>query len=499
MIAYLQLEDRFRRVALLGDAEGILHWDMSTMMPDGSANGRGEQLAVLKRAGHEILTAPETESLLEEAAEAKADLDEWQQANLREMGRNWIHANAVPGDLVEALSKAVSTCEMEWRRARAENDFPGILPSLNIVLSLVREVAAAKAEALDCSPYDALLDEYEAGGRCADIDVLFADLSAFLPGFLERVRERQASEPEVLMPEGPFPVAAQRDLGLKLMAGAGFDFNRGRLDTSLHPFCGGSTEDVRITSRYGEDDFTQGLMGVMHETGHALYEFGLPADQRYQPVGRARSMSLHESQSLLVEMQVCRSRAFLVSAAPLMAAAFTASGPAWDVDNLSRLYTRVRPGFIRVDADEVTYPAHVILRYDLERAMIGGDLALADLPGAWAEGMQRLLGIVPKTDREGCLQDIHWFDGAWGYFPTYTLGAMSAAQIFASAKASDAGIVPAIEKGDFTPLMAWLRANIHGKGSLLSVPDLMQSATGAPLSTAAFKRHLEERYLGDKC
>ncbi len=496
MNPYRQLEDRFRRVALLGDAEGILHWDMSTMMPEGSANGRGEQLAVLKRAAHEILTAPETRDLLEEAGAAKADLDDWQQANLAEMRRDAIHANAVPADLVEALSKAVSSCEMEWRRARAENDFPGILPSLTTVLSLIREVAAAKAGALDCSPYDALLDEYEPGGRCADIDVLFADLGAFLPGFLERVRERQAGEPEVLIPDGPFPVTAQRELGLKLMAGAGFDFDRGRLDISLHPFCGGSTEDVRITSRYGEDDFTQGLMGVMHETGHALYEFGLPEERRYQPVGRARSMSIHESQSLLVEMQVCRSRAFLTYAAPVMAAAFAASGPAWDADNLSRLYTRVRPGFIRVDADEVTYPAHVILRYELERAMIGGDLALADLPGAWGEGMQRLLGIVPETDREGCLQDIHWFDGAWGYFPTYTLGAMSAAQIFASARACDGNIVPAIEKGDFTPLMTWLRTHIHGQGSLLSVPDLMQSATGAPLSTEPFKHHLEERYLG---
>ena len=250
----------------------------------------------------------------------------------------------------------------------------------------------------------------------------------------------------------------------------GFDFHHGRLDVSLHPFCGGTPDDVRITTRYDEADFRSALMGVMHETGHALYERGLPAAWRGLPVGDARGMMLHESQSLLIEMQVCRSRAFLAFAAPLLREAFGGDGPAWRADNLYRYYTRVEPGFIRVEADEVTYPAHVILRYDLERAMIAGDLDPADLPGAWNDGMRKLLGITPPNDRLGCLQDIHWYDGAWGYFPTYTLGAMAAAQIFQAAVAAEPAIPDGIARGEFAPLVGWLRANVHGKGSLLSGP-----------------------------
>jgi carboxypeptidase Taq len=226
-----------------------------------------------------------------------------------------------------------------------------------------------------------------------------------------------------------------------------------------------------------------------------MYERGLPADWRLQPVGQARGMAMHESQSLLIEMQVCRGQEFLSFAAPLMREAFGADGPAWHPDNLYALYTMVEPDFIRVDADEVTYPAHVILRYRLERALIGGDMSIADLPAAWNAGMRELLGITPPSDREGCLQDIHWFDGAFGYFPTYTMGALAAAQLFAAATAGDAAIRPAIARGDFAPLMRWLRANVHGKASLHSTDDILSQATGAPLGTEAFKTHLRSRYL----
>jgi carboxypeptidase Taq len=222
---------------------------------------------------------------------------------------------------------------------------------------------------------------------------------------------------------------------------------------------------------------------------------GLPKDWRSQPVGDARGMSLHESQSLLFEMQVCRSQEFLSYATPIMAEAFDGTGPAWSVDNLSHLYSHVEPGYIRVDADEVTYPAHVILRYRLERAVIEGDLEASDIPGAWNESLQRILGITPPSDKEGCLQDIHWFDGAWGYFPTYTLGAMMAAQIFDAARTANPNIVPGIAKGDFQPLLNWLRANVHGYGSMYETPDLLEKATGRPLDAATFKTHLKNRYL----
>jgi carboxypeptidase Taq len=275
----------------------------------------------------------------------------------------------------------------------------------------------------------------------------------------------------------------------------GFDFRHGRLDVSAHPFTGGTADDVRITTRYDEADFARALMGVLHECGHALYELGLPSDWRRQPVGNARGMVLHECQSLLMEMQACRSDAFIAFAAPLMRAAFGKTGPAWEADNIHRLYTRVAPGFIRVDADEVTYPLHIMLRYRLERAILGGDLALADLPGAWNDGMKELLGIVPPNDAVGCLQDIHWPDGAWGYFPTYTVGALAAALLFAAARTANPGLMSAIGQGDFAPLLAWLRANVHSKGSLADTDTLLTEATGAPLGTSAFKAHLERRYL----
>lgn len=498
MTAYQELERRFHRLRALRDATGVLHWDMSTMMPPGGAAARAEQLAQLQVVCHGILADPALADLLDAAAEEAATLAPWQAANLREMRHQWIHATAVDAGLVEALSKAVSRCETLWRKARPLADFAMIRPSLAEVLALVREAGAAKAAKLGCSTYEALLDEYEPGGRTAEIDRIFDDLAAFLPDFRESVLERQRARPAPVEPAGPFPVAAQRALAERLMATLGFDFDHGRLDVSLHPFCGGVPDDVRITTRYDEADFASALMGVLHETGHALYERGLPADWRYQPVGQARGMSLHESQSLLIEMQACRSRAFMDYLAPLLRGAF--GGPsvppaAWEPDNLYRLYTRVAPGFIRVDADEVTYPAHVILRYRLEKDMIAGVLDLADLPAAWNDGMRALLGIVPPNDREGCLQDIHWFDGAWGYFPTYTLGAMTAAQLFDAACRARPEIPGAIAHGDFEPLLGWLRENVHGLGSFLPTAELIERATGRPLDPEVFKRHLRSRYL----
>jgi carboxypeptidase Taq len=491
---YHQLEARFARLGALQEATSLLHWDSATVMPQGGAAARAEQLAALKVVCHEILTDPALPELLAAAA-AQGDLDLWQRANLAEMRRLQAHATAVPADLVAALSKACSTCEMVWREARPAGDFGAVRPALQRVLDLVRESSAAKAARLGKSPYEALLDEYEPDGNTAAIDALFDDLARRLPALIEGALERQARAAKPLPLTGTFPLEAQRQLGLTLMRRLGFDFNHGRLDVSLHPFCGGTPDDVRLTTRYEEENFTRALMGVLHETGHALYELGLPPAWRRQPVGQARGMSIHESQSLLVEMQACRSREFIEFLTPLVRDAFGGSGPQWDADNLYRLNTRVERSLIRVDADEVTYPAHVILRYRLERAMIVGDLALADLPAAWNDGMRELIGIAPANDREGCLQDIHWYDGAWGYFPTYTLGAMTAAQLFAAAKRADPRILPSIARGDFAPLLAWLREHVHTKASRDTTGEIITAATGRPLDAATYETHLETRYL----
>ncbi|MBE0627795.1 MAG: carboxypeptidase M32 [Burkholderiales bacterium] len=493
--AYRQLQQRFARLGRLRDAQGILHWDRSVMMPAGGADGRAEQLATLDVICHEMIADPEVGDLL--AAAEGETLTDWERANLREMRRGWIHASAVDAALVEAKSRACSACEMAWREARPLADFEMVLPFLEEVLRLTIEVGKAKAVRFETSAYDALLDEYEPAARAADIDPVFDDYAGFLPDFLDQVLARQAREPAVIESRGPFPVERQRELGLRVMQILGFDFHHGRLDVSLHPFTGGASGDQRITTRYSEEDFSSSLMGTIHETGHALYEQHLPRAWRHQPVGGARGMVVHESQSLLMEMQVARSREFLSFAAPVMREAFGAQAEdrAWQPDNLLRLYTRVSRSFIRTEADEVTYPAHVILRYRLERSLIAGDLRLRDLPGAWNDAMKTLLGVVPPDDRLGCLQDIHWYDGAFGYFPTYTLGAMAAAQLFDAARKSIPGLATAMSGGEFKPLVDWLCENVHGKASYLSTRELLAAATGRPLDPAVFKAHLKARYL----
>lgn len=492
--AYGQLEQRFARMGALQEAAGMLHWDMAAVMPEGGHDSRAEQLATLNVIAHEMLTSTETADLL--ALVGDGGLDDWQRANLHEMKRIYVHATALRPDLVEAITRARAACEKTWREARPKGDFALVQPKLQAVLDLFRESAAAKAEKLGISPYDALMDEFEPGARAADITPIFDDYAAFLPDFLGRVLEHQARRGPAIAPQGPFSIASQKALGEKLMATLGFDFNHGRLDTSLHPFCGGTPDDVRITTRYNEDQFADAMMGVVHETGHALYERGLPVAWRRQPVGQARGMALHESQSLIIEMQAARSPDFCRFLSPLLKTTYPGNDAAFEPDNLLRFYTRVEPGFIRVSADEVTYPAHVILRYRLEQALISGDLALNDLPGAWNDGMKQLLGLTVTNDREGCLQDIHWFDGLFGYFPCYSLGAMTAAQFFAAALRDVPGIPAGIGTGDFTPLVGWLRTHVHGRGSSLTTPEIVREATGQPLNAGIFRQHLERRYLG---
>jgi carboxypeptidase Taq len=491
--AYAQLEDRFRRIANVQGALAVLQWDSAAVMPPGGAATRGEQIATLSVIAHDLLTAGDMGDLL--AAAATVALDPWQHANLHEMTRVWRHATAVPQELVEVIARQSHETELVWRTARGANDFKSLAPKLQALLDLVRQVAASKAASFDLDPYDALLDEYEPGGRAARIDVLFGELQSFLPDLRGRVLERQASLGAPLPQPGPFPVEAQRALAERILDVLQFDRAHGRLDVSHHPFTGGVPDDVRITTRYATSDFTRSLMGVVHETGHAQYERGLPVSWRGQPVGNARGMAMHESQSLLFEMQACRSLEFIDFLAPLVREAFGRDGEAFTAANLRKVYHRVQPGLIRVDADEVTYPSHVILRYRLERAMIAGSLKVADLPGAWNEGMEELLGVRPPDDADGCMQDIHWPGGSFGYFPTYTMGAMAAAQLFAAAKAADPAILPSIGTGDFKPLLAWLRSNVHEKGSNGTTDEILTQATGMPLGVAAFKTHLETRYL----
>jgi carboxypeptidase Taq len=496
MTAYDRLTARCARIATIGEASGMLGWDAAVMMPPGGGAARGDQLAVLAGLAHGLLTEPVVADELA-AAEAEGEQpDVWRNANLRLMRHAHTRATALPSDLVEAQARANSACEKVWREARAASDFARVRPYLAEVVRLTREQAAALAPALGLSPYDALMDGYQRGVGAADVGPVFTNYEAFLRRTLPLVEERQASQPAPVKPVGPFPIAVQETLCRSLAERLGLDFSHARLDRSAHPFSGGSATDVRITTRYDEADFTQAVLAVVHETGHALYERGLPAAYARQPVGEAAGMAAHESQSLIVEMQACRSDGFLSWLGPQLHAAFGGDVAPYRPANLALLWRHVQRGFIRVDADEMTYPAHVILRFRLEQALVAGDLAVADLPGAWNDGFAALLGITPPDDARGCLQDIHWYDGALGYFPSYTLGAMAAAQLMAAARRSVPGIDAALGKGDLSPLLGWLRAKVHGVGSLLGFNDLLRAATGKPLDPAAFEAHLTARSLG---
>ncbi len=492
-MSYALLEQRFRELGDLGHAQAMLGWDEAVMMPTGGGARRGDVLATLAGIVHRQLTSSETADLIAAAGE-ESELDTWQRANLREIERTHSQATALPATLVVERSRLSTRCEQTWRKAREANDWRAVESLLGNLIELTREMGTALGAANRLAPYDALIDRYQPGMTQAQIDPIFTELRAFLPAMVDRVIEQR---PKPVLFQGPFPREQQEALARVLMTAIGFDFDHGRLDTSHHPFCGGDPDDTRITTRYDERDFLSSLMAVLHETGHAMYEQGLPREWRGLPVGEAAGMAVHESQSLLMEMQVCRGREFLGYAAPIIREHLRADATsAWDADNLYLASTQVQRGLIRVDADEVTYPLHVILRYELEQALMSGDLTVSDVPGAWDEKMRHYLGRSTKDDfRDGCMQDVHWFAGLFGYFPSYTMGAVIAAQLFAAVRRRQPDAVEALSQGNFAPLLTWLRRNVHGRGRLVSTDQLLIDATGSPLGPDAFKAHLKARYI----
>lgn len=491
---YQQLEAEFRRLHAFRSAASILRWDSAVMMPRGSSDLRGEQLAALETESHAILISPRVSRLLDRADANAQILEDWQIANLREMRRERDHAIAIPQSLISRLAKATSRAEVKWVEARQDSNFAIFAPHLAEVVALLRDKAAILGKALNLDPYDALADEFSPGLRSKEIDTVFTTLSRRLPGLIQEVIAQQADR-QPLEITGRFPQSKQRQLAVELMKALGFPFDRGRLDESEHPFTGGVPGDIRMTTRFSPTDPLTGLMGVLHETGHAMYDLGLPEQWRGLPVGRDRGMAMQESQSLLLEMVICRNRPFLQYLRPLLDKAFGVSGPVWEVENLYRLLIRVRRSLIRVDADEVTYPVHIMLRYELENEILSGELQVRDLPEAWNTRMQDRLGVRPGKDAEGCLQDVHWAVGSFGYFPSYAIGAVIAGQLYESLRAERPGLDDEIAAGQFAGLFDWLRQNVHGLGASLSTPELIERATGKPLSAAAWLRYIENKYL----
>ncbi|MGY5452725.1 carboxypeptidase M32 [Agarivorans sp. MS3-6] len=490
--AYQQLSDHFQHLSKLSHLNSICGWDQATMMPNGGNQARADALAELAVLMHEKSTRPEMQDWL--SAAKLEDLTPLQQASLREMERSWYNDTALPADLVKAKSLATAHCEHAWRDQRGANDWKSFQVNLQAVMQLAIEEAQIRADKTGLKPYDAMLDLYEPGMQMHRLDKVFGELQAWLPQLIQKVVDKQASWPTLQL-NGPFPTEQQKQLGMAIMEKLQFDFNHGRLDVSAHPFCGGVPSDVRITTRYEEEDFTRSLMGIVHETGHARYEQNLPLDYINLPLGQARSMGIHESQSLFFEMQLGRSQAFVEQLLPLVNTHLCQKQP-MQLDELKQHYLTVKPGYIRVDADELTYPAHIMLRYELERDLINRDICVADIPELWDQKMQQYLGLSTKGNyQHGCMQDVHWPAGLIGYFPSYSLGAMYAAQFHAALVKSHPETPAAVAAGDYSQVFSWLRQNVWSQASIHDTDELVRRATGETLNTRYFEQHLHTRYL----
>jgi carboxypeptidase Taq len=497
MKSYLKLEKHFKRISSIDHASAILGWDESVMMPHGSGVARGQALADLRVFRHEILRSPQVWDLLNQVSDKFSQLNAWQRANLFEMRQLIMNARAVNNDLVEKMSLANTRSEQAWRSLRQDNNWKEFLPLLENVVAFSREEATQRSHFANLDPYDSLLDQFSPGLLSNQITDVFNQVKAYLPDLIQEILEKQKSN-KIILPKLDISIADQKNLGIEVMKVLGFKFDQGRLDVSHHPFCGGVPQDVRITTRYSTSNFIESLMGIIHETGHACYEQNLPQEWLHQPVGMARGMHIHESQSLLFEIYLGRSRSFLSLIHPLLIKylAVDPSHPFWRLENLYQFVNKVEQSLIRVNADEVTYPAHIILRFEIERDLIAGKIEAKDIPELWDQKMQSYLGLPTKDNyRDGCMQDMHWPSGAFGYFPSYSLGAITAAQFFASMRKTIADLDQNIIQGRLEPIYNWLRGHIWSQGSLLRTNDLVVHATGEPLNPIYFKSHLEKKYL----
>jgi carboxypeptidase Taq len=496
-MSFAKLDDLCRKLDSMSHALSMLGVDEAVMMPEGGGAKRAEAIATLSGMYHDIAAAPHIADWIAKAESETLDSD--QRVAVKEFKRSYIQRTCLTSDFVKKQTEQRLRSEQLWRKLRPTGDWKTYLPALSSVVDTMREEAAMRSAASGLAPYDALIELYDPGSSSADISPVFADLKTFLLGFIPVALEKQKqrrTKTKLKKLKGPYPIATQKALGEEVMKALGFDFNHGRLDVSHHPFCGGVPSDVRMTTRYRTDEFLSALMGIMHETGHGLYEQNLPGLWQHWPSGSARGMAMHESQSLFVEKQIGRNPAFWSYGLPLLKKHFGATTfRNWDKDDVLNHVLDVHPGFIRVDADEVTYPMHIILRYELEQDLVSGAMKTADIPEAWNEKMKAYLNISTKGNmKDGPMQDVHWPSGAFGYFPSYTLGALAAAQQWAAITREHPKINSEVRRGKLSTLHEWRKKNIWQKASMHSTTEIMTQATGEPLNAKYFIAHLQQRY-----
>jgi carboxypeptidase Taq len=487
---YRNLLDRAAELADLESASALLSWDQETMMPEEGVGGRASVLATLAGVMHEKFTAS---SLTEDIAALEREngsLGELEQAQVREMARLHRRLVRIPAPLVKALAETQSKATAVWARARADKDFASFAPLLEEVYRLKREVADAIG--FDADPYDALLDEYEPGAKSEDLARVLQEVREFLVPIVAAIGERP--EPDASFIAGPFDRGGQDMFGRELVKAMGFDLKAGRLDTSQHPFTSGiHGGDIRLTTHY-KDDITISLFSTLHEAGHGLYEQNLASDFRRTPVGPAASLGIHESQSRLWENLVGRGRNFWAAFYPRAQALFPKELGKTDQDAFYRAINVVKPSFIRIEADEVTYNLHIVLRFELERDLLNRRLKVQDLPEAWNAKFKKCFGLTPPSADQGVLQDIHWAAGYVGYFPTYTLGTVYASQFYAAAKRDIRDLETRIAAGDLIPLRDWLVEKVHRHGRRYSAAELLRRATGKEPSTEDFKTYIRVKF-----
>jgi len=493
------LKERMGQLSDLGHALSLAHWDQQTMMPPRGGEARAESLATLTRIIHELFVADETGRLLDDAAGELngADRDSDDIRLIALVRRQWEKARRVPTDLAAEMVRAASVGQEAWITARADSDFQNFAPYLEHNFELARRYVDchAGADGFQCG-YDALLDEFEPQMPTARVSALFEELKNELVPVIARLSGVADPVDDRLL-YAPFAVDGQRELVREIVALMGFEDTGWRIDDTVHPFAtriGGG--DVRITTRWDERFFPTGLYGAMHECGHGLYEAGLPPSQRRSPLGATESLGLHESQSRLWENMVGRGRSFCTVLAPRIAALAGGSLSDLDADGLYRAVNRVKPSFIRVEADEATYALHIILRFELEQALIEGTLKVRDLPEAWNAGFQEYFGITVTDDADGVLQDVHWAAGLIGYFPTYALGNLIAGQLWQRAHADLPGIEDELAGGRLGSLREWLGQRVHRHGAKFTTAELLEREAGGPISVTPFTDYLKAK-LGD--
>lgn len=489
--AYRKLQKRVREIAWLGGAAEALNWDLETYMPSKALGFRAEQLAYLGGRTHRLFTAKQVGAWLAECEAHGYAAESGEAANVREWRRLYDRATKLPPALVEKSERARAHAREAWKQARKEADFKKFKPHLEKLLQLNRQKA-------DCwgfeeSAYDALLDAYEPGARARELRVVFGELRPAIGEILKSALEYSAGVPEDLL-EGNYPVAAQQAFNQEVAKAMGFDFEAGRIDTTTHPFCTTlGPGDCRLTTRYNERNFAQSLYGILHEAGHGLYEQGLPAEHFGTPLGTAASLGIHESQSRLWENHVGRSPEFWEHWHGAACAHFPELKK-FTPEQITAAVNRVSPSFIRVEADMVTYDLHILLRFEIEWRLIEGQLKVADVPAWWNEEFEKMLGLKVPNDAEGCLQDIHWSLGDLGYFPTYTLGNLNAAQLMHRAQADHPGLGAELARGEYGTLLGWLRTKVHSQGLRYRPQELMQRATGEPTRAQWHLENLRRKF-----